>query len=144
MSMDEVKELSKISQITLGNHTVNHVITPNCTTSELEYEICESKTTLQNWTGEKIYSFAYPNGAFDEREKSMLQNADIKIAATIENRLINMDEDIYLIPRFVAMDTGSLMENICHMTGIWEPFMTKLKKMILNNIHGRFICHNEK
>ncbi len=97
---------------------------------EIEYEINESKKIIENWVGEKINSFAYPNGAFDKREKDLLQKAGIKTAATIENRLIGMNEDIYLIPRFVAMDTGSLMENICHMTGIWEPFIAKLKKII--------------
>jgi peptidoglycan/xylan/chitin deacetylase (PgdA/CDA1 family) len=129
MTNEDVKEIAKIPQVTIGSHTVNHVITPNCTIEELDKEIGESKAKLEQWAGKKITCFTYPNGDLDGKEIDILKKYNFTLAATAENRLINPDDDIFRLPRFSISD-GSFPEEICHMTGIWKPIILKIKSKL--------------
>lgn len=130
MSIDQVKTIAKMQQVTIGCHTVNHVILSNCNEDELLFEIGQSKRTLEKWINKEVLYFAYPNGNFDGRESNLLGSLGFKIAATIENKLISSENDPYLVPRFVAYDNGILIENICHITGVWQPWITKVKNLL--------------
>jgi len=133
MSIEEVKMIANIPQVSIGSHTVNHVIMPNCTTEELKYEITESKKTIEKWINKEIYSFAYPNGNFAGREKDILEQSGYELATTCENKFISIKDDLYFIPRFLAMNEGYLIENLCHMLGIWNPVIIKIKKLFYLN-----------
>ena len=130
MTIQDVRYLSTLPQITLGSHTVHHVLTPNCSDSELDFEILNSKTTLENWIGEKIFCFSYPNGYYDGREVKILQKYFYDFSATTENRLVTTDENLFKIPRFAVMNDGFFSENLCHMVGIWQPFVNNLKQVL--------------
>ncbi len=128
MSIADIREIAALPQVTIGSHTVNHVVTVNCEPGELEQEIKNSKAALEQWLGKEIISFAYPNGDHDGREKPLLQKHGYKIAATIENEYITADTDPFFVPRNCVLDDGSFAENLCHMLGVWTPFIEKLKK----------------
>jgi len=128
MTIDEVIAISKLPQITIGCHTVNHAIITNCTENEIKFEILESQKKLENLIHKTVDCFAYPNGKFNERGKKILKQNGFKIAATSENRLICKQDNELLIPRFTGMDNGFLSENVCHMVGIWEPIINKVKQ----------------
>lgn len=129
MTIDDVKEIAKIPQVTIGSHTVNHVITPNCTLEELDKEIGESKAKLEEWTGKEITCFTYPNGDINGKEIDVLKKYKFTLAATAENRLINPDDNLFLLPRF-SVSNGSFLEEVCHMTCIWKPIIQKIKKVL--------------
>jgi peptidoglycan/xylan/chitin deacetylase (PgdA/CDA1 family) len=137
MTIQDIKFLSNLPQVTIGSHTVHHVITPNCTDRELEFEVRNSKNILETWTGKEIHLFSYPNGDFDGREKKVLKKYGYKLAATIENKLISTNDDLYFIPRFTVMDDGFFSENLCHMLGIWQPFVSIVKKILLRHFRRR-------
>ena len=130
MTIKELQDIVRIPYVSLGSHTVHHVITPNCTEEELRVEISECKQKLENWTGTEVISFAYPSGRFDGKEINILEEFGIEIAATSENRLISIMDNPYLIPRFSAIDNGCHVENICRMVGIWEPAVQRIKKIV--------------
>ena len=127
LTLDALKRISDIPQVTIAAHGTCHSMITNCTTEELKEEVRDSKEKLEKWTGEKIKYYAYPNGDFDVRVKDILQQNGYELASTIEQRPISVDDDIFFIPRFICMDDGSLAENICHMTGIWTPFIENIK-----------------
>jgi len=133
MSVEEVKKISKIPQITIGSHTANHAILPNCATDELKDEVINSKKTIEKWIKQNINSFAYPNGNFDGREKEILRQAGFELATTCDKIFISIKDDLYFIPRFVATNEGFVVQNICHMLGIWDPFVSKIKKIFCLN-----------
>jgi peptidoglycan/xylan/chitin deacetylase (PgdA/CDA1 family) len=138
MTIREVQELSRLPQVTIGSHTVHHVITYNCTPDEFEGEIMESKRILENWINKSVSHFSYPKGCFDGREYEILKNNGFVLAVTNEPRLISIDDDPYLIPRSCIMDDGFFSESICHIVGIWHPFITKVKSFLkLEILKGR-------
>jgi peptidoglycan/xylan/chitin deacetylase (PgdA/CDA1 family) len=128
MSIAEIRELARIPQITIGSHSENHAILPNCDEEQLRNEILGSKRDLEDWTGRPIRVFSYPNGDFDERTSEILAEAGYTLAFTTENRPITLIDSPYYVPRLSLMDDGSLAENICHAFGLWPPFATILRR----------------
>lgn len=128
MTIDDVKTLAKISQVDIGSHTIHHAFTPNCTTEELEAEIRDSKETLEKWTGKDVFTFSYPNGDFNGKEKETLEKFGIRLAATTVHEHATPASNPFYIPRIsVGINSGTLSEAICHMVGIWGPAVKKLK-----------------
>jgi peptidoglycan/xylan/chitin deacetylase (PgdA/CDA1 family) len=62
MSWDDLVEMVQDPLVTVGSHSVNHEILPNLTPAEAEFEIVQSKHTLERRIGRPVVSFAYPNG----------------------------------------------------------------------------------
>ncbi len=125
MTKEDVIRISKFSNITIGNHTVNHPITKRCNIEELKYEITEASNVLKSWISDDVNFFAYPNGDFDERETSILEENKIDLAFTTAPKHINSSERInhFQVPRFCVNDSGSFSENICKMTGVWQKII---------------------
>ena len=130
MTIQDVRYLSSLPQITIGSHTVHHVITPNCSDKELDFEIMNSKITLENWINKKINCFSYPNGYFDGREEEILKKYSYAFATTTESKLVTISENIYKISRFAVMNDGYFFENLCHMVGVWQPLVNNLKQAL--------------
>jgi peptidoglycan/xylan/chitin deacetylase (PgdA/CDA1 family) len=130
MTIEEIREISAIGEVTLGAHTDTHPILPNCDEKQIEEEIAESKRKLEEWTGKSITAFAYPNGSFDGRERQYLEANGCRLATTTEDKPARVNSDPYLFPRHIVMDDGSFEENICHAMGIWAPVIRKIKHTI--------------
>ena len=124
MTIEDIVYMSSIPQITIGCHTVHHVITPNCTESELEFEIRQSKSSLEEWTGKPVKFFSYPNGDFDGREKSVLKKYGFELSITTEKRFVSANDDSYLVPRFSVPDNALFPEALCRMLGVFNPIIT--------------------
>ncbi|HEX9975207.1 MAG TPA: polysaccharide deacetylase family protein [bacterium] len=138
MTTSDVITISKLPQVIIGCHTVNHVIMPRCTEDELDYELATSRQKLENWTGKKISFFAYPDGEFDFREKEFVEKYGFELAATVENRFISNGEDLFAIPRFWVRGEGFFGEAKCQMVGIWIPLIRKFEKMLHIKTVGLF------
>lgn len=128
MTVDEVIEISEMTQIELGAHTDTHPILPNCSEKQIEEEIVISKRKLEEWTGKNTRTFAYPNGSYDGRERKILEAEGYKLAATTDDEYGGVNSNPYLFPRHIIMDDGSFAENICHALGIWAPIMKNIKR----------------
>jgi len=125
MAKEDVINISKLNNVTIGNHTVNHPITTMCEIKDLNYEISEASNLLKSWVGDEISFFAYPNGDFDGREVDVLINNKIKMAFTTIPKHIDPHQQInpFQVPRFSLNDEGSVAENICKMVGVWQKYI---------------------
>jgi poly-beta-1,6-N-acetyl-D-glucosamine N-deacetylase len=123
MSAEEVAEISKLPQVSIGSHSMTHAILPMCTREELFTEICDSKRILEEWTGRPVRAFCYPNGDYDPRAGTALVQAGYSLAFTTEPRPIALTDQRYYLPRCSIMDDGSLTENLCHAFGLWSPII---------------------
>jgi len=138
MNVQDVINISKIPQVTVGCHTVHHVIMPNCTDTELDYEVTASKQALENWIGKKVTFFSYPDGGYNSHVKDVIKKHGFELAATTDNRFIVQDEDLFAVPRFWVRGDGFFYEAKCQLLGIWVPFMWRIQKWldIDSNIEG--------
>ncbi len=130
MAVEDVRRISAIAQVTIGSHTVTHPALSNCNDSQIDYELGESKRKLESWIGKPVRTFAYPFGRFDGRERQFLRKYGYELAATTEKKFAKLNSDCYLFPRTDVMDDGSFAENLCHALGVWEPVISKLKRMV--------------
>ena len=114
--------------ITIGGHTVNHPILPNCKDQEARFEIVHCKEVIEGWLGAEIDAFAYPNGSFGEREVEFCRDAGYKIAFANNPGFITQQnlKDKYRIPRVGFLEGASNAENICRMMGVWNRYTYKI------------------
>ena len=130
MNVQDLINISKIPQVTVGCHTVHHVIMPNCTDTELDYEVIASKQALENWIGKKVTFFCYPDGGYNSHVKDVIKKHGFELAATTDNRFIVQDEDLFAVPRFWVRGEGFFNEMRCQILGIWVPFMWKIQEWL--------------
>ncbi|MBE6665016.1 MAG: polysaccharide deacetylase family protein [Ruminococcaceae bacterium] len=62
----QILEMQESGLCRFGSHTVTHIRLDEALTEEAERELSESKKALEDLTGEKIISLAYPNGAYND------------------------------------------------------------------------------
>lgn len=67
MTAEMTKEMSNSPLIEIGSHTVSHKPLANLSVTEIEYELSESKRTLETLLGKEMKVIAYPTGSFDSR-----------------------------------------------------------------------------
>lgn len=129
LTIEQVQSISKSPYITIGGHTHSHPILTMCSNKELLLEITESKRKLEQWTGKEVTSFAYPNGDYGTREIQAVKQSGYTLAFCTEPRgvLSTGGSGMYTIPRFGFSEKASFAENICRITGIWQPLFYRLK-----------------
>ena len=87
------------SGMEIGSHTANHLPLTTLSPAEQRDELRLSKL-LMEWRGMKtIYSFSYPNGAYDDAVVAMLAEEDYLTAVTGEAGLNTLTTNPYLLHR---------------------------------------------
>jgi len=130
MTIEDVKAIAKLSQVSFGCHTVNHVMMPKCSDEELDYEIRTSKEKLESWIGKPVSYFSYPEGDYNLHVKETVQKYGFNMAATTDNRFISEKDDLFSLPRLWVRGEGFFNEAKCQMLGIWVPIMSKIQKTL--------------
>lgn len=130
MTVDEVKTISAYPYITIGAHTHTHPILVNCSLKQVYEELKISRQKLEAWTGKEVDYFAFPNGDYSKREVQILKNLNYRLAFSSDSRFLTPDSltNSYTLPRFGFLEGASVAENVCRITGIWQPFMMKLSR----------------
>lgn len=127
LSIDQVKRIAEVKQITIGGHTHTHPILPNCSDEAVYNELKVSKEKLEMWINKEVTTFAYPNGDYGVREKEMLKQLNYKYGFSNKAQYLTKDhfKNPYDIPRFGFLEGASFAENVCRMLGIWHAFVQK-------------------
>jgi peptidoglycan/xylan/chitin deacetylase (PgdA/CDA1 family) len=105
LSLDEIRRLS--GTWSFGAHTATHPILPRCTDEEARDEIVGSKREVEAMSGGRCLHFAYPNGAFGQREIAYVRNAGFKSARTTDAGWIRPDTDPMRLPIVPMPDNAS-------------------------------------
>lgn len=74
MTPAQVKDISTKGQ-EIGGHTVTHTDLTTLSNIQIDKEIIDSKTYLQNLTGKTVNTLAYPYGSFNTTVKNRTTNA---------------------------------------------------------------------
>lgn len=117
----DISQIIKSPILTIGSHTHNHVVMPNCTNDELEYELSFSTQLIETWTKYTPYCFAYPNGDFDRRVIEKMEASTYTICFTTGSEYIQVDiVNIMSLPRFCGVEFAGKYENRCRSIGLWQ------------------------
>jgi len=93
----QLQEVAKSPYVEIGAHTMDHVWLQGIATARAQYEIAQSRKTLQNMLHLPINSFAYPYGAFDEQGIQLVKDAGFTNAvSTIPGIQVSQDTEYFL------------------------------------------------
>jgi peptidoglycan/xylan/chitin deacetylase (PgdA/CDA1 family) len=110
MSWPDVSAVMSSGLIAIGAHTVNHELLSRLETSDVVFEVGSSIATIAAETGQRVLTFAYPNGTtadFDDRSKQIVRDAGCIGAVSTRYGLNGAREDRFALRRVVigAFDT---------------------------------------
>ncbi len=107
MTTDMVQKMH-VSGMEIGAHTVTHPILACVSASVAKQEIMDSKSCLENIIGEKVRSFAYPNGRLGQdylaRHAITVQELGFDSAVSTTWGSVNSQSDFWQLPRFTPWD----------------------------------------
>jgi peptidoglycan/xylan/chitin deacetylase (PgdA/CDA1 family) len=89
--------------IEIGSHGLEHQYLPECSEAELEREIKESKSRLEQGIGQEVSTFCYPYGAYNETVLRLVMEAGYRQACASRYDLCRMGTQPFEIPR-ISMD----------------------------------------
>ena len=100
LTWDEIAQLQQ-DGMAFGAHTVTHPYLPNLSLAAADYEISDSKATLEQHLGEPVTVFAYPYGHNAPAIEQMVQRAGFGIAlGTSPYRAVHSLADRFFLTRF--------------------------------------------
>lgn len=110
LTYDELFDMQKRG-VELGSHTANHLPLTTLSAEKQESEIKLSKLMLE-WKGlDTIYTFSYPNGAYDENLPKILEENEYLTAVTGEAGINTFNTNPYLLHRtHVLSPTFGILE----------------------------------
>ena len=82
LSKDQVRLLSKSKYVEIGSHTLDHIYLSAVKHDYAQEQIFESKQKLEKIIGQKVYTFAYPFGAFNEDDAQLVRQASYSAAVS--------------------------------------------------------------
>lgn len=99
MSIDDVKSIACHPLVTIGAHSHCHNILVQLPHKEAEQSVKKSKALLEEWTGQAVTCFAYPNGNYNEELIGIVRDAGFVSAVTTEAGEWTSEDCDYSIPR---------------------------------------------
>lgn len=98
MTPSEVSNLSDLGH-EIGSHSVSHRRLTCLSSDEIQFELSQSKRSLEQITGTAVTSFAYPEGRYNETTIQYLKDASYRTAVTTDEMLYDHTRGTYQIPR---------------------------------------------
>ncbi len=102
LSAQQVGALARLPGVEVGSHAVHHRWLDELNGHELVDELRDSKAQLQELTGGRIDSFAYPHGAYDWPVRDAVIAAGYRSAAAVKNAVSHWGDDPFAIARWTV------------------------------------------
>ena len=107
MTPEQVVALRK-KGVAIGAHTHNHPILKGMASDDIRTEVITSKTLLEQWLGEPVKHFAYPNGKlgkdWDDATAEVVAELGFDCAVTTDWGVNDASTDRYRMKRFTPWD----------------------------------------
>ena len=120
LDWEEICEMTKSSQVTIGSHTHQHLILARYENSIIQKELTLSKEIIEEETGINTRLFCYPNGAsgdFNAKTKQLIKESGYSCALTTVNGMENEFSDLFELKRF-SVDNNDLKSFIITISGV--------------------------
>ena len=99
MTDKQLIEINSTGLVKIGAHTLNHPILINESYESSMNEITKSIDQLSEILNCETRYFVYPNGDFGEREINILREKGVKLAFSVQQGKISLDNNYYALPR---------------------------------------------
>jgi len=117
----------------IGSHTMSHAILTKCKNPREEIE--ESKHQLEKLTRREVICFCYPNGAYNDDIKDLVEDAGYVCARTCEYAGTGLPKDPYEWGITLHASNGSPLTTF----KIWRRSRISLKSLIDWEVRGKLL-----
>ncbi|CDM66258.1 polysaccharide deacetylase family protein [Pyrinomonas methylaliphatogenes] len=100
----EVAALADCELIEIGAHTETHPLLVALDDAAQRAEISSSKRLLEELSGRRVRSFAYPYGAYAEETISAVKSTGFDCACSTGSGLVRKNTNPYMLPRLFVFD----------------------------------------
>jgi peptidoglycan/xylan/chitin deacetylase (PgdA/CDA1 family) len=106
LSWEQIEELSKDPQVTIGAHSLNHQPLVRMDFETAHMDILQSKSALEQHLGKKVHHFAYPFGDVSPREVELVYKSGFLTAVTtrLGNIFRNSSHHLLTLPRLNGVE----------------------------------------
>lgn len=130
-----IKEINQMKEfVEFGLHTCFHPILTNCSDEEKRSEIKKCKIRLEKILDKNIYTFAYPNGSYDNKCIEILKELGLKVARTVDVGWNSDRTDPYKLKTLYISDNVTINKLASQLTGI--PLY--LQYLLKGNLKGLY------
>ncbi len=102
MTKEELAELAAHPSVTIGAHTHGHELLDQIPLDEARASVAHSRKLLQDWTGQAVDHFAFPNGNHTPALRDMVKDLGFRSATILEERTAPRGCDPFALPRISA------------------------------------------
>ena len=132
MNLEEIKELYSSGLIEIGGHTTTHLDMPLIEREALKKDLEESRDKIEEITGKKPVSFAYPWGRNNETCRKVVEEVGYKFAVSTESGSSCFSDNLFEIVRVGIYSKDDINKFEQKISGNY-PFMrenrAKMKKL---------------
>ena len=93
LSANGLRELSNVPGALIGAHGVSHRSLTDCNNSELDYELINSRKSIEDIIGKSVKTMSYPHGSVNKQVREAVSVAGYELSASSRfgNNLKNFD-----------------------------------------------------
>lgn len=107
MTSNQIIELDKAGMI-IGSHTKNHLDISTLAAAQLNLQLSESKTYLEQLLGHPIVDFCYPAGKYNQNDITVLKNDGYLTSTTTKAGIADKKSDLFELPRIRMQNDTNL------------------------------------
>jgi len=100
MTWDQIKELSKSSLVTIGNHSHSHEYLIDWSEDKIKNDLNTSIKIFKNELGYSPKIFSYPFGEYSTNLKKIVMDLNFNFAFGQHSGVIDLTKDFHELPRF--------------------------------------------
>ncbi|MFD1195068.1 polysaccharide deacetylase family protein [Seohaeicola saemankumensis] len=102
MSVAQLQALAACPGVTIGAHSHCHNLLDQIPMKQARESVLTSRALLQEWTGQDVRHFAYPNGNHNAALRGMLRDAGFATAVALDNGLALPGGDAFALSRIAV------------------------------------------
>jgi peptidoglycan/xylan/chitin deacetylase (PgdA/CDA1 family) len=139
LSWAEIREMERWG-IAFGAHTLTHPNLTRLSLKQIEVEICDSKTIIEDALGVPVNCFAYPYGLYDHRSREIVHR-HFACACSDKLGFVNTGSDFYALERIEAyyLRTDRLFDVMLTRFFPWYIWARSIPRGIRRTIQCRLV-----
>lgn len=99
LTIAQLKDLAASDLVTIGAHSHCHNLLDQIAADEVTASVARSRALLQEWTGQQVQHFAYPNGNHNHTVEKIVADLGFRSAVALYDKLWHRGANRFALPR---------------------------------------------